>query len=342
MLGANTILTSTASGNITLAGTVGYSEKLVITTGGITTFGGAVGNGLPLTSLTLNSAANLNGGAISTSGDETYNGAVTLGSDTTINCGTLELGVVNSPNNANLTLNNHGLATLNGVMTGVSNLTATGTGTLQVNGSVSPASVTVLSGATLAGNGTINAPVLVQAGGTLSPGASLGALTISNALTLAGTALLQLNKTVPTNSLVRSLGSVAYNGTLTVTNLAGTLAPGDRFCLFEAASYSGAFALTNLPALGAGLAWNTASLNSNGSIAVVASLSPPIISNFGFSGNQFYIYLTGPAGQLVVVQASTNLPVWLPIWTNTFTTNPLFFRDAPSVASRRFYRAVSP
>jgi hypothetical protein len=284
---------------------------------------------------------NLNCGTINTTGDETYNGPVTLGTDTTFNTGTLELGTVNSPVNGSLNLNNHGLAILAGVMTGVSNLTAGGSGTVQVNGTISPVSVTVLSGATLAGNGTINAPVLVQEGGNLSPGASIGPLTISNALTLAGTAFLQLNKAVPTNSLVRSLGSVSYNGTLTVTNLGGTLVSGDRFYLFEAATYSGAFALTNLPALSDGLAWNTASLGSNGSIAVV-TVPSLIITNFGFNGSQFRFYLTGPVGQQVVVQASTNLPVWLPVWTNTFGAGPLLFNDAQGLYSRRFYRAVSP
>jgi hypothetical protein len=38
---------------------------------------------------------------------------------------------------------------------------------------------------------------------------------------------------------------------------------------------------------------------------------------FGFNGGQFGFNLTGPAGQLVVVEASTDLVSWLPIGTNT-------------------------
>ncbi len=345
-LGQSTTLTSTGSGNITLAGTVDEAYDLVVNTAGTTTFGGAVGNGAALTSITTGAPGTtaINGGGVTTTGAQTYYGPVTLGTATTLNSGTVELGTVNSPANASLTLNNHGLAALNGAMTGVSSLTARGTGTVQVNSTISPASVTVASGATLAGNGTINAPVLVQAGGTLSPGASLGALTISNTLTLSGTAFLQLDMAVPTNSFVRGLSNIAYNSTLTVTNLAGTLAMGDRFFLFEAAAYGGAFGLMNLPALGGGLAWSTASLGSNGSIAVVSSQSSVTISNYGFNAGQFHFYLSGPVGQNVVVQASTNLPVWLPVWSNAFgTAGPLYFSDPQSsLYAHRLYRAVSP
>ncbi|MHB8522282.1 MAG: NHL domain-containing protein [Limisphaerales bacterium] len=58
---------------------------------------------------------------------------------------------------------------------------------------------------------------------------------------------------------------------------------------------------------------------------------------FGFDGGQFSFNLTGPAGQSLVVEASTDLVNWLPIWTNTSTFS---FSDPQSGAlSRRFYRA---
>ena len=64
--------------------------------------------------------------------------------------------------------------------------------------------------------------------------------------------------------------------------------------------------------------------------------------NFGFSGGQFGFNLTGAAGQLVVVDASSDLVSWLPIWTNTFV-GPLNFSDPQSgVSSNRFYRAHTP
>src|SRR5205814_1075925 len=71
------------------------------------------------------------------------------------------------------------------------------------------------------------------------------------------------------------------------------------------------------------------------------------ISNILYSPNgQFSFNLTGPAGQLVIVDASSDLVNWPPIWTNTFGTNAisdiLNFSDPQSgVYSNRFYRAHS-
>jgi hypothetical protein len=60
---------------------------------------------------------------------------------------------------------------------------------------------------------------------------------------------------------------------------------------------------------------------------------------FGFNGDRFGFQRTGPAGRLVVVEASTDLLNWLPIWTNTFT-GTLDFSDPDSVAYPiRHYRA---
>jgi len=66
------------------------------------------------------------------------------------------------------------------------------------------------------------------------------------------------------------------------------------------------------------------------------------VAKFTFNGGQFGINLTGPAGRLVVVEASTDLERWLPIWTNTFA-GALNFSDPQSgVYSNRFYRAHLP
>jgi hypothetical protein len=66
-------------------------------------------------------------------------------------------------------------------------------------------------------------------------------------------------------------------------------------------------------------------------------------TNFGFIGGQFGFKLSGPAGQLVVVEVSTNLVNWLPIWTNTLGPVTNSFSDPQSGSfSQRFYRAVTP
>jgi hypothetical protein len=63
-------------------------------------------------------------------------------------------------------------------------------------------------------------------------------------------------------------------------------------------------------------------------------------AGFGFSGGMFGFAVTGPAGQAAVVEASTDLVSWLPLWTNTFMVGPLQFSDPNSGSySQRFYRA---
>jgi len=78
----------------------------------------------------------------------------------------------------------------------------------------------------------------------------------------------------------------------------------------------------------------------------IGFLPPAILSSappFGFSQGQFGFNLIGPTGQLVLVEASSDLLAWLPIWTNTFGPGPLFFSDPQSAASAsRFYRAHLP
>jgi sugar lactone lactonase YvrE len=67
------------------------------------------------------------------------------------------------------------------------------------------------------------------------------------------------------------------------------------------------------------------------------------ISDLLYSANgQFGFMLTGPPGQLVVVESSTDLVSWLPVSTNTFA-GALNFSDPQSgFPSKRFYRAHTP
>jgi len=70
--------------------------------------------------------------------------------------------------------------------------------------------------------------------------------------------------------------------------------------------------------------------------ALVITPSGP---GFGFTGGQFGFDLTGQAGKVVVVEASSDLTTWLPLWTNTLA-GPLSFSDPQSSGHfDRFYRA---
>ncbi len=136
--------------------------------------------------------------------------------------------------------------------------------------------LTVASGQTLTGDGSVLGRVTISAGATLAPcclgtNGEDGVLIVNSNLTLAGLASMEINCTnVRTSTSVTGITTVAYGGTLMVSNLGPDLQAGDCFTLFSATNYTGSFTTMNLPALGAGLAWNTSTLVQNGSLCVVA------------------------------------------------------------------------
>lgn len=272
----------------------------------------------------------------------------TLGAAMVTNYATLLLNPVGAVTIANaitgpgsLTKNNSGSVTLSGAgsFTGPTRVIA---GTLLVNGSLGAGMVTV-AGGTLGGNGVIGGPVTVQPGATLAPGNSTGLLTINNSLTLNGTTFIEINKSVPTNDVVRGMNIVNYDGTLTVTNLGGTLIPGDSFKIFYATNYSGSFAAFNLPALNASLAWNTTNLAVNGTLSVIAAV-PPRFNSIAQQGDGSFLFAgTGAASQDYELEAATNLnaPVFWQFFasTNADTNGHFQFVDLQATNfHQRFYR----
>ncbi|MGC3956845.1 MAG: autotransporter-associated beta strand repeat-containing protein [Verrucomicrobiota bacterium] len=151
-------------------------------------------------------------------------------------------------------------------------------GTLTVNNTsgsgTGSGSVTVNTGATLAGTGIISGATTVASGGTNSPGNNgIGTLTVNNSITLAAgsTTRIEINKTSGTKDLLDASGALTYGGTLIVANLSGTLTNGDSFKIFDGGSYGGFFATTNLPTLAPDLMWYTGALTTSGTISVVST-----------------------------------------------------------------------
>ncbi len=197
-----------------------------------------------------------------------------------------------SPGNAlNLTKLGIGTFVLAGANTYHGN-TAVNGGTLLVNGSIGPGAVTVAAG-TLGGNGVIGGAITVQSGGTLSPGSSIGVLTANNNVTLqSGSAtVMEVGNSPQTNDQLVVTGTLTFGGTLVIANLSGTFTAGDSFQLFQAGSIKGLFSSNSLPALNAGLAWNTSVL-SNGLISVVQTVP----TNLAWAVSGTNINLSWPAG----------------------------------------------
>jgi sugar lactone lactonase YvrE len=83
------------------------------------------------------------------------------------------------------------------------------------------------------------------------------------------------------------------------------------------------------------------------SLTVTIPTTPPQIissgTNFGILTNQFGFNLNGAYGQTIVVDGSTNLLDWTPLFTNTANGAPFYFFDpAWTNFPWRFYRARLP
>jgi autotransporter-associated beta strand protein len=223
-------------------------------------------------------------------------------------------------------------------------------GTLLVNGQIGTNVITLGSGATLGGTGTIGGPTIVQAGATLSPGAiSIGTLTVNNTLNLAGKVLMEISKsgTNLTSDGVVGISTLNYGGSLVVTNLGtNALTAGDTTTLFAATNYLGAFESLTLPALAAGLAWDTAALGVNGSLTVVA-VTPPQISNFSSVGGGVFRFTLASSNNLYPpysLLVSTNLANWDVITSGLLFLDGVYYVTDPdaNASPRRFYRLRYP
>jgi autotransporter-associated beta strand protein len=233
---------TSSTGQLTYTGTGETSNRTMAMIANTT--GGAIidQSGTGLLKLTANLSASGGGNSTRT---------LTLKGST---AGTGEFaGIIANQNSGNLTaVTKSGTGTWalsgNNSYTGATTVTA---GTLLINGSTNAGSlVTVQTGGTLGGNGTIGGAVTVQNGGTLSPGNSPGLLTVAS-LTLdsGSTSFFQINGTtrVTLYDAVNVTGALSYNGTLSITFGGGyTPLVTDTFTLFNKGSYSGAFSTVTI------------------------------------------------------------------------------------------------
>jgi len=239
-LGAATVLASTAAGNVTLGGTVNGAQTLNVNTAGTTAFDGVVGGVTPLTSLTTDAGGTtaLNGGAITTSGVQTYNDDVALGANTTLAGTVPTFGGTVVGNNNDLVLNFSGATIIDGaVITDVNDLASGGGGTTTLLGALTTSgnqtysdAVTLGAATTLASsgngaialNGTVNGAqtLAVNTGGATTLGAAVGGTTALTSFTTDAGGTTTLN-----GGGVTTTAGQTYNDNVTLgaaTTLAST------------------------------------------------------------------------------------------------------------------------
>ncbi len=298
-LGGNATLTSTGGCGIGFTSTIDGGKTLSIAnSSGAITFGGAIGGGTPLTSLTVGTgdATGLNGGTITTAGAQDYKSAVTLGANTTL-----------TTNNNSVTFE----STVDSPVAGSLNITSTvGTPTVTFDGNV---------GATQA-LGSFQTSENVQMNGSSITTTGFqtygGLVTFSNALTLATNSApitIQAGAGITSASAnPLQFTSTTLGGAVTVINN-GTITVGNTAIVGFNGGATGAITLTGTGTISAG------QVNFGNLIAATSVIKPPFFSVIPFPGTfsfgKIHITQTSITG---LVQVSGVLPV---APTNTLATS---------------------
>jgi len=141
-------------------------------------------------------------------------------------------------------------------------------------------------------------------------------------------------------------GTLTYGGTLSLTNLSGTLAAGDSYKLFSAGTYGGTFARLSPATPATGLIWNTNTLATDGTLRIATAVNTTRTNiTFSVSGDQ--LNLSWPADHTGWrLQAQTNAPGaglstnWADVPGST-TVHSISFTINPAKGSV-FFRMVYP
>ncbi len=147
-----------------------------------------------------------------------------------------------------LGLGGSGTLTLN-TTNGYTGATAVTNGALIVNGGLTHSAVTVFTGATLGGGGSLSVSPVLNSGASLSPGNDVGGagtLTISNSLTENGGIINRFDLSDDPTGLVKPNDQIIVTGTLAVSgtntirvNLLNGPLPNGLYTLFKYSSFSG-------------------------------------------------------------------------------------------------------
>ncbi|MDD2541239.1 MAG: hypothetical protein PHH28_09380, partial [Desulfuromonadaceae bacterium] len=296
-LGATTVLASSGSGNITFSGTLdsdSTTRDLTISTSGVTRFDSAVGATAALRSLTITAGGTtaMNGGSVATSGTagQTYNNAVVLGADTTLNSGSGAINLVGTVNGAqvlNLSVGT-GDIMMSGAVGGTTRLNAL-TITSANNVTASDISASRLNQVAGSGNTTLNGMVNTTSADGIKVTTG-GAITDNGAITTTGNGpvILAAGSDVALNASVNSSGPITLtaghairegdSGALITAGLLTTQSANGQTLVGSGANSVGSFNAAN---------------TANGDIILTNSSAPLTIAGINQTGGQLDITTSG-------------------------------------------------
>jgi autotransporter-associated beta strand protein len=281
-------------------------------------------------------------------GSHTFNGTMTLngiciiggnGTSITNNCVISGSGSLTKSGTSSLVLTTNETYTGDTVVSGGSlilpgnislnnstNVTVLGNGILDVTGRTN-STFTVNANRTLSGTGTIAGSLSNAPGSSLLLGTSnaVGTLTVNSNAYLNGATYVKLNASVTNNDLLNVSGNLVLKGTLNVTNIAGNLAGGQSYKLFNAATYTTNYTAIVPSTPGPNMIWDATMLASNGTLAIISTgpgtfSSKPTVLSFGLIGANVVLSGTnGQAGDAYYLLTSTNVALPLAQWTVTAT-----------------------
>jgi fibronectin-binding autotransporter adhesin len=227
-------------------------------------------------------------GTFTLSGTNDYTGSTTVSNGVLALVGETE--VTNSPT---ITLSSPGILDVSGRIDG----------TLSLGAAVAQ---------TLRGNGTLYGSLVMGGLGTVAPGFSIGTLTVTNTVSLGGSTVMELNRSVAPNSDRLISPAITAGGSLVVTNIGVGLQAGDTFQLFStglAASFVSVQLPTNDVVNNLNYTWNTSSLYSLGQISVATATGGinTTPTNIIFSASGGSLSLSWPDHLGWILQSQTNV-----------------------------------
>jgi hypothetical protein len=288
-LGNDSALTGTQIG---FGGTVDGAHALTVS--GNASFGGAVGGTTLLTRLEITNAATLSGGAVKTTGTQSYDGATSLGSDTVLTAASVTFGALNGGH----ALSVSGNATFGGTVS-IASLAVTGTAAINsgsvtttaaqsYDGATSLGADTVLTGTQIAFGGTLDGAHALVVSGDARFGGIVGGQTALTSLAVAGGSAFN-------GAAITTTGGQSYNGpgTLGVANVAFNTSGGT--IAFHALTGAGDNLTVNLGVNGA--------VKFNGQVGAPGAALGAL--NVSGTGGSFTI---APAIEVYVTTADIELP----------------------------------